>query len=510
MTDWAAGYVADIGYTYGYYRELNPLRLDLALLDSGLVPQKVNTACELGFGQGMSINLHAAATGVSWWGTDFNPAQAGFAQELATGSGADVRLFDQAFAEFCARPDLPEFDFIGLHGIWSWISDENRAAIVEFLRRKLRVGGVLYISYNTQPGWATMVPLRDLLTEHAASLGAPGHGIVSRIDGALAFAEKLMATKPQFAQVYPQVGQRLNSLKAQSRTYLAHEYFNRDWLPSSFARMAEWLEPAKLDFAGSAHYLDHVDALHLSADQDALLREIPDAGFRQTVRDFCVNQQFRRDYWVKGARRLNPVDKARALRAQRLILVKPRGDVSLSVTGSLGKAALQEDVYGPILDLLSDHIPRSLGQIEEALAGKINLSRLVQAALVLCAMETLEVVQEGSAIAQVRPRCDTLNAHVMQKARGGKDISYLASPVTGGGVTVGRVEQLFLLALRQGTQNPAEWAQFAWRTFSSQQQRLVKEGKQLESVEENLAELSAQAHAFAEKRLPVLKALQLV
>jgi len=26
MSDWTAGYVADIGYTYGYYTELNPLR----------------------------------------------------------------------------------------------------------------------------------------------------------------------------------------------------------------------------------------------------------------------------------------------------------------------------------------------------------------------------------------------------------------------------------------------------------------------------------------------------
>ena len=72
-------------------------------------------------------------------------------------SGAAAKLFDQAFAEFCARPDLPDFDFIGLHGIWSWISDENRAVIVDFIRRKLKVGGVLYISYNTQPGWAAIV-----------------------------------------------------------------------------------------------------------------------------------------------------------------------------------------------------------------------------------------------------------------------------------------------------------------------------------------------------------------
>lgn len=26
MNDWTAGYVADIGYTFGYYDEMNPLR----------------------------------------------------------------------------------------------------------------------------------------------------------------------------------------------------------------------------------------------------------------------------------------------------------------------------------------------------------------------------------------------------------------------------------------------------------------------------------------------------
>ena len=40
-------------------------------------------------------------------------------------------------------------------------------------------------------------------------------------------------------------------------------------------------------------------------------------------------------------------------------------------------------------------------------------------------------------------------------------------------------------------------------------QRLVKEGRALETPEQNLAELTAQAAELAEKRLPILKALQL-
>ena len=79
MSDWTAGYMADIAYTYGYYAEVNPLRARLALLQSGIALPQNGTCCELGFGQGVSINIHAAAGAGNWWGTDFNPSQAGFA-----------------------------------------------------------------------------------------------------------------------------------------------------------------------------------------------------------------------------------------------------------------------------------------------------------------------------------------------------------------------------------------------------------------------------------------------
>ena len=128
MNDWSSGYVTDLDYTYGHYPELNPLHCRLALLQAGAHCPQFETACELGFGQGVSVNVHAAASATQWYGADFNPAHAGFTRELAGASGADARLFDEAFADSCARPDLPDFDFIGLHGIWSWISDENRRA----------------------------------------------------------------------------------------------------------------------------------------------------------------------------------------------------------------------------------------------------------------------------------------------------------------------------------------------------------------------------------------------
>ena len=509
MTDWTSGYVADVGYTYGYYLELNPQRVKLAFLNAGLVAPEFGTACELGFGQGLSANMHAAASVCSWHGTDFNPAQAGFAQELANASGASAHLFDEAFAEFAQR-DMPDFDYIGLHGIWSWISDENRTVIVDFIRKKLKVGGVLYISYNTLPGWGTFAPMRHLMTEHAEIIGADGVGIVSRIDGALDFTEKLLATNPLFARANPLVNDKIKQIKAQNRHYLAHEYFNRDWHPMHFATMAKWMESAKLTYACSAHYLDHVDAVNLTAEQQGFLKDIHDPMFKQTVRDFMVNQQFRKDYWVKGARHLTPLDLSQGLRDQRLVMTAHRSDVTLKVTGALGESSLLEKVYAPVLDLMADHKIRSLEQIEQAVKGKgITYAQLIQTVLVLCGNATLTAVQDDEAITKAKMHTDKLNTHLMLKARSSNDISALASPVTGGGIGVGRFYQLFVMAIQQGKKKPEDWAAFVAQILAAQGQKIVKEGKPIETAQEQLAELTNQAQDFAAKQLPILKALQI-
>ena len=510
MSNWTAGYVADVDYTFGYYNELNPLRIKQSFLHAGLKYPEVGAACELGFGQGMSVNIHSAASVIEWYGTDFNPAQAGFAQEVAIVSGSGAKLFDDAFANFANRSDLPDFDYIGVHGIWSWISDENRIVMVDFIRRKLKVGGVLYISYNTLPGWAAFAPIRHLMTEHAAIMGSEGYGIVNRINGALEFTEKLLAVNPAFLRSNPLIADRVKKLTEQNRHYLAHEYFNRDWHPMHFATMYDWLSPAKLNYACSAHPADHIDVVNLTSEQQSLLKDIPDAVFREGVRDFIVNQQFRRDYWVKGARRLTALEQAEQFRALRVILTIHRPDMALKVTGVQGEITLHESVYNPILDYLADHKIKTLGQIEQAMKDKgITLSQIIQAVMLLNGAGQLAIAQDDSVISKAKKQTDKLNGYLINKAAGSADILYLASPVTGGGFNVGRFQQLFLLAISKGRKQPDECAQFVWQILLAQGQKILKEGKVLKTEEDNLKELTPQATQFFEKQLAILKAVQI-
>lgn len=511
MSDWTAGYIADIGYTFGYYPELNPLAVKLAFLFSGLSYPKFSSACELGFGQGLSVNIHAAGSSIQWYGTDFNPSQAAFAQDLASISGAETKLYDDSFDVFCSRDDLPNFDFIGLHGIWSWVSEENQATIVDFLRRKLNVGGVLYISYNTQPGWSAMAPIRHLLSEHAEVMAAPGRGILSRVDAAFDFVSSFLNVNPGFLRANPSIVDKLKRVKGQNQRYLAHEYFNRDWRPTYFAEMVKLLEPAKLSFACSASYSDHISALNLTQEQQNFLKEIPDDDFRESVRDFIVNRQFRRDYWVKGARKISAQEQLKELRKTRILLVANKDDVSSKVKSSLLGVNIQESIFTPLMAALAKHQIFSLSELEILLQeDKVSLKSLVQAVMILISEGYVVIIQDEELVNNSRGRVVKFNQHILDETESNDDINFIVSPVTGSGIHVNRFERLFIKYIKLGISDPSEWSQKVWALLSSHNQKLLKDGKTLESNEENLAEIFRQANEFLSKRVPIMEALQII
>ena len=255
--------------------------------------------------------------------------------------------------------------------------------------------------------------------------------------------------------------------------------------------------------------LDGVDVVNLRADAQTFLQGIDHPILREQARDYFVNQQFRKDLYVRGAVRLPAVEQRERLLDTRLVLLQPADTVALKVTGAIGEATLQEAVYQPLLAALAagGHAPQSVRQLAARLPG-MTWAALEQAVTILAGIGAVAPCHDEAATSQVKARCQALNRHLCERAQFGNEIETLASPVTGGGVAVNRFQQLFLQALQQGKKQPAEWAQRAWQVLAAQGQSLVKDGKTLATPEDNLAELTRQATEFAEKRLPILKALQ--
>jgi SAM-dependent methyltransferase len=247
----ADGYVEDIPYTFGYHPELDPARMQAVLRRAGFEPPEVAAACELGYGQGMSLAIHAVAGGAAWWGTDLIPSHAAHVRALVAGTDARLEAADQTFAVFCARDDLPQFDFIGLHGVWSWVSAANRERILELVARRLRPGGVLYVSYNALPGWAPMLPLREMMVAYAAALPAELPR-ADRIEAALHDAQMRVLRDPLVLEACPGIEAELRAIRHKGVAYLAHEFFNRDWAPMPPAQVAAAMRSVGLSFAAQA------------------------------------------------------------------------------------------------------------------------------------------------------------------------------------------------------------------------------------------------------------------
>ncbi|WP_448380465.1 class I SAM-dependent methyltransferase [Gloeomargarita sp.] len=497
---WNEGYVTQIPYTPGFYHHLSPANLHLVLLMKrvqGLPLHQPFTYCELACGLGMTTNILAAAyPHAQFYGTDFNPTHILHARTIAQAAGlTNVTFADKSFKEYL-HEDLPPFDFICLHGIYSWISEENRQAIVEFIRQKLKIGGVVYISYNTMPGWAMMAPLQRLMLQYKTVTNT---SVEQRLNGALEFLEQMKATKAVYLQE-PNVVKRLERLKSQNRSYLIHEYFNEHWTALYFDQVHQQMEQAKLTYLGSAHLIDNMENLNFTAEAIQALAKIPDPVYREVVRDFYLNNTFRRDVYVRGLEFLSPAEQTEAFRRMKFMLTVEVDQIKLEHQTALGKLQLQEHVYRPLTMCLKEEGPLSLAQLEAKLsAHNIPLQRLIQALLVMTGMSYAHPVVEGIEPTQAQQ----FNQAMIQRSLHHSDVNFLCSPVIGNGISVPRLEQLLLLAEAKGEQG----LEFVWQNLKNSGMRFTKEGKTLETPEENWQFLQESAQKFAQNRRPVLRQL---
>ena len=513
MNEWNDGYFTSDTYTYGYYRELSPTFQRFMLILRGFEAPELDensVHCELGFGQGVSVAIHAASKPGKYYGTDFNPSHAAHANKLAKAAECNAKFFDDSFEQMLNREDLPQFDSISLHGIWSWISTENQHIVVEFARRFLKSGGVFYNSYNCFPGWAPNSPIREMLSLYDKYAGSNNANTYKRVEAALKFAEDLLAAKPIYAAKVPGITATLESTKKYDHNYLAHEYLNRYWTCMYFSEVAEILSAAKLEFACTALPADAIDQMNLTSDAIKFLSTIENPIIKEQARDYFVNSQFRKDLYIRGTRKLNSVERMKQLLNIPFVLTTT-DKIEKKCKTVLGEMTFNNPNFDAVMEyLVSDNYrPKKFADLLKD-HPEIIFTNLEQLIVILTNTGSLMPCQEQSSIDKVKKNCDKLNAYLCQRAENSTDIAFLASPVLGGALSVGRFQQIFVQSYKSGKEDVDGLVKDAWGILEAQNQRLLKEGKTLETPEENINEFKSMATEFLEKRLPILKALQII
>lgn len=512
LSEALSGYITSVSYIYGFYKELTPSILRLSSLSRGF---KSNTDfsdqmtyCELGYGQGFTANLLAAANPeMEIYATDFNPAHAYNAQHFARiAQLSNAHFFDNSFAEFDARADLPQFNIIALHGIYSWIAKEHRQKIVHFIEKRLKPGGLVYISYNCLPGWAGAAPIRHLMRLYAEKSSGT---LSQKIDSSLSFMERLREAGARYFKSTPGLNERIERLKKANRNYIAHEYLNSDWELFYHSDIASDLSQARLSYIGSANIFDHLDNINLTAEQQEILKDVVDPIMYETLRDYMVNQTFRKDVFARGAIPLSIHEAREEWLNSRFALATPAANVPMTLKVPLGELALDEGTYRPIISAFEDAEGGTcLRQImsRKEIAG-LDWSRLQRIVLTLVGAGYLQPCPSGTLDdAKRKESAQKFNSAVILQSRYSDDLKFLASPVTGGGIPVSLFSRLFLLALRENEKEPIT---FAWNILKQQDYKLVKDGKILPIEDGNFSFIEEKYESF-QKSIPTLRRLGIV
>lgn len=69
--------------------------------------------------------------------------------------------------------DFGEFDYIIAHGVYSWVPEDVRDYVLHICKHNLSPNGLAYISYNTYPGWHSLMVVRDLMLWHTRTSETP-------------------------------------------------------------------------------------------------------------------------------------------------------------------------------------------------------------------------------------------------------------------------------------------------------------------------------------------------
>ena len=512
-TEWAHGYVTDVQYTAGFYRETAPLWLKfLTVFVNQRQSYKENFAfCELGCGQGMNLNLIAAVNpSDSFYGVDFNPSHIANARKVAEEAGlTNVKFYEEDFLEIAGHPPdrWPPFDYIVLHGVYTWVNRDVQKAIMKFIASRLKPEGIVYISYNALPGWAAAGPTRKIIYEFAKR--TPGRSD-ERFRAAIDFIGRLKQAGALFFNVYPSEVARIDKLKNQDMNYLPHEYLTDDWYLHYHIDVANDLLSAKCDYIGSATFTDNIHST-LSEPSRQILASITDTGLRETVRDLMVNQFFRRDVFVKGRNLMLPQEHLQAIQKLKFCLIVPKEEVKLEFNVGYGKVTGKEEVYRPVIEALATS-PMTIGELNGLPELKERpVASILEICLLLMHSTQAHLISEGGK-GRAQETARRFNQTILRRAvMGGASAGIIASPVIGNGVNLDLVQMIVAqVFIQQPTIQFNTLVNEVWKVMESQGRKFIKEGKVLETVEENQKELSDKMRDFVDRRVPLLKMLKVI
>jgi SAM-dependent methyltransferase len=431
------GCATDIPYLRDFKPMLAPAWLDHVALVAGIEPPTRRDGfawCDLGCGQGVTAAILAAAhpCGV-FHGIDAMPAHIDHARRLA--AAAAVANLELHAVEFAAAIDLelPQFDYIVAHGVYSWIGPESRRAVRQFIDRRLKPGGLVYLSYNAMPGWARDLPFQGLLREFGRTFGGDNLG---RLNAAAELACTLAGAGVASLAASFIVKELQERPEDYPPAYLVHEFMPPAWQPLYVTEIRRDMAAIGFEPVGSATLGENLDWMVLDDSARQTLAAISDPDARELVRDYYLDQRFRCDVFARCNRQLWSGERAGRFHSSTFVLARPVPAIRYTTTTPAGSFTYDSPAARAIIAGLAAGQPVGTGDQKTLLT--------------LCAAGDIMPAEPGHASVA------DINRALFGRVDGPEEIRWLALPCG----TAVEVDPGVLRALRDGEPLDEGWRGF--------------------------------------------------
>lgn len=156
---------SELGYKSMPFPYTTPATLEAyaALVGISAPNPKTARVLELGATYGGNIISQALFNpDATFVGIELSQEQVEKGNEVIANAGlTNVSLIQSDIASIGS--EIGTFDYIIAHGVYSWIDDGVKEALLRLIDEHLAEDGIAYISYNTYPGWHTMDEVRQLM-----------------------------------------------------------------------------------------------------------------------------------------------------------------------------------------------------------------------------------------------------------------------------------------------------------------------------------------------------------
>ena len=297
---------ADLGYLSQPFPYASAPFLESYARLLGLSPAPASTARILEIGSSYGGNLISQALfypKATFTGIEIAPTQVSVGKTYIDQLGiTNLNLLEGDVNE--SHDHLGTYDYIIAHGFYSWVDEKTKDNFLRLCKEHLAGNGILYMSYNTYPGWHKMDSVRALLEFANKDIDTLNHR--EKIRHGKTVASKLGALMLEYDTVKNQQASFLQSLRQtlqKQDCYVGHDHLEPVNTPVYFHQcmdhMAEHGFTYLCDCDLNLSFPDVYDEtlrtkLEELAPHDPLARE-------QYI-DFILNTAFRKSLFThKGA-----------------------------------------------------------------------------------------------------------------------------------------------------------------------------------------------------------------